>query len=433
MNKYLGPFLIFCFFLTPNIVVYPGLPALRVEDIFLVFIFISSVAAGTKNLSGGVRGNKFVFALSVMAYFSIFSLGMQQFVFGNDVSVNDFMIIVMIIKYIIILKYFERYLINDNNYLLLVGSILIANIIAALFGVAQYHNFAKINEWLSPFYTTADMTAQYADGVFFDIRVVGTHGDPRHYAYLLLSGLSLAFVLIYHRVPFRYKNLSYIAILVSILSIIYTATRTALISITILLLISMFLFSRYSKEPIKRYLNIILLFSSTAFAILYFKTSNFEKRVLTLQGDSYESSKYARIRDLRVPFETALEQPSLMLFGRGPAKGFYRTDSHNDFGWIFQRYGLPGLAGYVYILFCALKFGIKKYKIENDNYKRIMYFAALLNTINWIIFAMAENIFKDIHLMPINMMFLGVLSLGSMQNAEKPVPLQEESLNLTLN
>jgi len=153
---------------------------------------------------------------------------------------------------------------------------------------------------------------------------------------------------------------------------------------------------------------IILLFAAITLAMgALYTTQGFDERVL--DTDSYGTSMSARQRDLLHPFSDALDNPIIFLVGRGPSKAVMRTDSHNDFGWYFHRFGLPGLGFYLLLLYYGMKQARLLYRKAASRYEQAVCMASLLVTVNWVFFALAENIFKDSQLMAVNMFFLGLV------------------------
>ena len=134
----------------------------------------------------------------------------------------------------------------------------------------------------------------------------------------------------------------------------------------------------------------------------------FQERVLQTDTISFESSTHARTRDLKAPFLDALENPAIFLVGRGPAKAAMKTSSHNDFGWYFHRFGLPGLIFYLSILIWGLREAHRRMRRSTNAIDSIVFLSSILIVINWTLFAMAEDIWKDGQIMAINMFFLGL-------------------------
>ena len=173
-----------------------------------------------------------------------------------------------------------------------------------------------------------------------------------------------------------------------------------------------------------------MLFFSGIFYYLTNQQEAVENRLLDTSSGSYNMSKHARIRDLRRPFQQAIDNPALILFGRGPAKQFTRTDSHNEYGWLFQRYGLVGLICYCLIIYYGLRFSIMKYLRSDRIEYQIVYLGAVCAMINWGFFAMAENIFKQIQLMPLNLIALGLIGDMIYQNDPSDVSVEENNLHI---
>jgi hypothetical protein len=135
--------------------------------------------------------------------------------------------------------------------------------------------------------------------------------------------------------------------------------------------------------------------------------TTFEQRVLGPDRYSLDRSSNARVRDFVRPFELAFERPIIWLIGRGPSKAVVRTDSHNDFGWYFYRFGIPGLILYLSLIVFVGKLGLHVYRIAIDPIERVIGATTILLSLNWFTFAMAENMFKQPQLMALNMWLVG--------------------------
>jgi len=179
--------------------------------------------------------------------------------------------------------------------------------------------------------------------------------------------------------------------------------------------------ARDRKSPAAKYRLLIIMI--LAFGEIWNKYAG-EKdrdRLLASREKIYRSSMYARIRDLKEPFKAAKEQPLILITGRGPSKAVLPGSEHSDIGWMTMRYGLGGLICYLMILTATIRHGWRRYRRPFSPMDRVLGLFAILAAVNWFVFMQAESIFKNIQLMSINMLAVGMLfSSGSFQPLPDP-------------
>jgi hypothetical protein len=400
--------------LTPNMRVLPGLPTFRGEDLVVALLLGSGILA---LLSGGgarlTLRDPITRSFRFMAVIVVVSIAGSVLVFGNPLILNDGMILPMLLKYWIVFRLAQS-LVDHRSRLFALWAGLIAVTMSAVVGILQYHSLFGVNDWLTPRYIGDQVTnvavEEEESGETVWSRVVGTHGDPRHFGYMLVAGIGAGVSLLSQRVTKGARLLSLLAIGVCVVATIYTLSRTAVLSLAVTVLACMVLHARGSGKSGSKTLVLALVLAGLIIGVFeIFSTSGFESRVLDTETDSFDSSAYARHRDLVTPFRDAMKNPMIFLIGRGPSKAVMRTDSHNDFGWYFHRFGLPGLGFYLLLLYRGLSVSYRAYRATPFPGEKAVFMAAFLVAVNWAVFAMAENIFKDPQLMALNMFFVGLL------------------------
>jgi len=195
----------------------------------------------------------------------------------------------------------------------------------------------------------------------------------------------------------------------AILALIFTLSRSGIVALVggMLVVFSALYRSSLNKNKIIRYSFFLMLF--IVFVLFFQSTEGFEERVMQSDTISYKMSYHARIRDFFRPFNDAFENPLIFLVGRGPSKAVLRTSAHSDWGWMFHRFGLPGLMFYVLLISNGLIAGVKLVDKATSGVSQIFIITALFNIVVWAFYANAEDIFKDAQVMAINMFSLGIL------------------------
>lgn len=354
-----------------------------------------------------------------MLYMAVISIGVGTIAFQQRLIINDLMILPMIVRYGAIFFIGYYWAKDRTGRRVFLWALLIAIGLSAVVGVLQHYNLVGINDWLTPLYVSKNTRVVGLELVKLGLpggRVLGTHGDPRHYAYILVVGVGLCMAILLH---FRRGLIRQIAVVIlglSLMSLAFTASRTGVLSVLIVVLVAVWMQGRGNRRISRVIGPLIVALMVLAVAFPAFESQTFEDRVLTLGTTSYNTSLNARIRDLRLPFQRALESPIIWVTGRGPSKAGLRTDSHNDFGWYFYRFGLPGLLLYLSLLVSGFKGSLRGWWDAATPWNKTICLAALLLVANWFTFAMAENIFKDAQLMALNMLLLGAAAGCSRAN-----------------
>lgn len=406
IRYFLITLLIPCFLLSPSFAVVPGMAALRAEDVLLVALLVRSLVRGSRILSKSDMVARLFFFWILLALLSIATPGL---VFGNDIILSDFMFIPMLVKYWLI--YRIACSIDDTKCLrFCLYAFVIASALSTAVGILQHSNMFGINVWLTPLYMPeGDVNLLSLITGHSASRIVGTHGDPRRFGYMLvvMAGLYISIMVNVPRLKIR--ALMLLLLSVTLLALIFTLSRTAILALLGGVFLSFFLLykSSFRKGKALSYIFFLAIFIAVIFRIG--ETKGFQDRVLETRTESYDTSLEARIRDSVTPIYDALENPIIFVVGRGPSKAVMRTTAHSDWGWTFHRYGIPGLVLYILLVFKGLKAGIKSFKAASTLISRIFLLTSVFVVCVWAIFACAEDIFKDPQLMAINMFALGFL------------------------
>lgn len=402
--------------LSPNIKIRTGYYEPRGEDFILVAV--AAVWALTlplkrrrmEPLVGFSYGNLILTRIMAgMFCEAVISIGVGTIAFQQQLIFNDWMILPMMARYWLIFQV-GQWVGQETEQQVFLGAVMISLGLSASIGILQYFNLFGINDWLTPLYVMEHMRIVGLQLVKLGLpgaRVVGTHGDPRHYAYMLVVGIGLCIAILMN---LRSKAIQMTAVLVlglCLMAMAFTASRTAFLSGVVVFLVVIIIQRRGFGGGARLMGRLLVLATVIGLASPAFESSTFQDRVLSLDSRSFESSSHARIRDLTTPFESALESPIIWVTGRGPAKAEMRTSAHSDLGWYFYRFGLPGLLLYILLIVNGVKLGYHGWRHSADALNRTICMASFLLGIDWFIFAMGNATFKDPQLMALNMLLIG--------------------------
>lgn len=408
--------MIFAVVLSPEFTIREGLYQPRFED-FILFAVVAVWVLGlpSRRLDTGLSNNGspgnsvLTRIIAWMFYFATISIGIGTIAFQQPLIFNDWMVLPMFVRYWLTLQVGQWIGgVVEKRFFLWV--LLFSLGVSAGIGVLQHFNLLGVNDWLTPRYVH---TAQETIGLELvqlghpGGRVVGTHGEPRHYAYMMVVGVGLCSAILANLRGHSIRIVALVVLGLSLAAVGFAASRSAVLSTMLVSLVAA-VAQLQKPDGIKRSISLLLMILIViALGAQLFVFATFEDRVMDLQSSSFERSVRARIRDFREPFERALDAPLIWLTGRGPSKAVMRTNSHNDFGWYFHRFGLPGLLLYLFLILNALKLSLQTWKNKDDGLSRTISMAVLLSVVNWFLFAMAENILKDSQLMSLNMLLIG--------------------------
>jgi hypothetical protein len=399
--------------LLPNITIRQNLPRLRFEDFIVVAVVVASLLERISKRRPIIEYSpwnaKMTRVMLGMLYVTILSICIGANAFQQPLIFNDFMILVGIVRYWLILQVGRELGAAERRtffWALVVGLGL-----SALVGVLQYFNLLGINYWLTPYYAKGSQAHAQLYMVRRGIglgRVGGTHGDSRHYGYILVVGMGLYLAILAHLRHRGLRLLTVALLVLCLMSAVFTASRRTALSSVVLIFASV-MFIRQGRDRVKILIGLVIVLAIAGTLLLpRIEGTTFEQRVLNPGRYSFSISSNARVRDLVRPFQLALEHPIIWLIGRGPSKAVVRTDSHNDFGWHFYRFGLPGLILYLLMIVYVGKIGLDAYRAADGPIEQAIGTATILLSLNWFIFAMAENMFKQSQLMGLNMWLVGV-------------------------
>jgi hypothetical protein len=409
MNAYFAAALIVLAILSPGFQPISGMPALSGVDLvlglFLLFLFPFYGRRWPLDRSSLRIRNAFM----VMGWLALVSIALSPVLYGTQLILNDWMILPMLFRYYLIFRVAQSVRDEKGRGVCIAVAILAFTLSAAV-GILQFHNLLGVNSWLTPYYSVREVVYGLQSGRIVN-RIGGTHGDSRRFGFLLVCGLSLLVSVSLTHPKQAVKLFARLAAVPVVLALFYTLSRTTALAGVCVLSASFFFLPR-KGAMLGRAMALVFSLGVLGFIVNIALTDQaqeaFQERVLQTDTISFESSTHARTRDLKAPFLDALENPAIFLVGRGPAKAAMKTSSHNDFGWYFHRFGLPGLIFYLSILIWGLREAHRRMRRSTNAIDSIVFLSSILIVINWTLFAMAEDIWKDGQIMAINMFFLGL-------------------------
>jgi len=420
MNKFLDHhipgLLLLAIVFTPTL---PRLAPLRFEDI-LIGLSVSLICLSPRKkrikVDRQLRVGRY---LTIISFAGILGICVGS-LFLDVVPVGrDLMFIPQTIKYFLVFWIIGKTLPEKGAIASLMAYIFICAFGASMVAIAQYWNLFGVNNWLTPMFFTKKLALQQMQAAQMDFRVKGTMGNPNYFGYLL--GWLMAWLLSF-RFLARQSNRKVKFIILPLVGLIGIAmlllqSRTNLLGVLAMVFV---LFMSIKKPKKRKAIVISILFVGGMLAVFLNSDMLAERgfgQRLKLGGDSTHQSYNARIRDLVQPLIYAVDYPWLIPFGQGPSKGELRSDSHNGFTWMLQRFGLLGMGAYLLLIYRSARYAKRLQGIRwlHDE-PRYMALAALLACIVWVLGDLGGNIFKDPRLMSLNMISLACVQVALLKS-----------------
>ena len=392
--------------LAPAVTLATGLPSLRPELLVLPLAF----TAGHFRL---VFDDRISRLLCLFLGIAVVALLASYTAFGAPFDGRDLSILPMLVQYWLIYS-FGKGLSDPRDRAMLIGVFPLVVATAALVGFAQKYNYGGVNDWLTPLYLEDNENNAFTLNALREElpfgRIVGTVGDPRHFAYLLALGIGAAIASLLNRKRLTVGSIVLVgAMFLCLGSLFLCQSRTGLLAIGVQFCIAVYFYSKRTGNLVVPLAVTSVIAVVAAISWLKFSDEAANERLFMDSDAIMESSGYARVRDFQTPFVKSLENPLILVTGMGPSKALLPGSSHGEIGWVVLRYGLGGLFVYGSILYWTSRRSMvlyRKAQTRNDAVAA-MFFVIVMSV--WILYCSAESIFKLPSLMSINMLVIGMV------------------------
>lgn len=409
IKNYLLPALFATIMLSPGFKILSALPPFRIEDFIILFVFLFTILGLTNRVLIKTPLSPITIIIYLLFLSMLLSIGMSEIVYKIPITMRDLFIIPQLIKYLLIFLLAKSLDLDEKLTKYFAYGILIIAIIMALISFCQNYNLLGVNSWLTPIYEDNESKIMALSQGHYWARVSGTAINPNYFGYLLVCVIGCILGFILHK-PGDKLGISILPILgFVIISSLFTLSRTVIVSSFILVLILLFICFKYQRKGIAK-ITIILFFVGVICAsfLIFFKTGGIEYRYSMDNVMRTHATYKGRIRDLVNPLKKVFSSVPMFIVGQGPSKSKLRTDSHNGYTWFLQRFGMVGLVLYISLIIFPLRRAIKLYHFSNIWWQKFLSISCILVISNWAVNEMAGNIFKDIQLMSLNVLFVGI-------------------------
>ncbi len=401
--------------LAPSLRVAAGLPLLRPEMLVVGLAF--AVRHSRPLFQGDVPRLLGAFGLTALV-----AIALSYTVFGVPYDGSDFSIFPMLVQYWLVYCFVAACLRRGVRSELM-WFVAVAVAVSASVALMQKLNLFGVNSWLTPLYVTEESRQARSvlslDAGNATARAIGTVGDPRHSAMMLGFGVAAVLSLLLGQRRGGGKWLLVLLLGVIASGMLVTYSRTGLLAAGGAAMVGLWLVVRRGGNvavPLS-----IGMVSVIGVAAVSANLGVIEEdsRLTMNAGEAIETSGYARIRDTLEPFQKSLTNPLILITGMGPSKSVLPGSEHGETGWLVLRYGLVGFFLYLAMVKRASARSLRV--IERGRAADAMMASFVLQGITvWMVFFLAESIFKLSQIMSMNMLVLSAAAgLGAQPEAHR--------------
>ncbi|MDR3602416.1 MAG: O-antigen ligase domain-containing protein [Desulfosporosinus sp.] len=410
--------------LLPSLEIRPFWPRVRLDDalIFGAFAlnllwqitqrFHSSYDLELTDHEGQSRGLRVVTKVFLLFLASIIlsNLFAVMFLHGS-IGIRDIMEVVTFAKYYLIITLALALDLQEGEFAGLRKAFLVGFGIILVLSWSQFLNLANANAWLTPFFAQSHLDNLVNAN---PPRVLGTFDNPNVMGIVSVLMLSLFVTWFYFQRNERTRALLlFVATGLTLKLTFMTISRTALLAtalvLTFLSLWAMIKF-HWKKEVLLK-VGILLLLTLTIF---FTSPRDFVSRMN--EGTNFNTSTSAQGHMLRAG--SALYYIHLSpILGWGTAKDTMTTLVDNEYALITRRYGIIGLAMYLWLFLRPAKAALQRGRLFNaytyepgmrEN-KSLLGVAFVATTLALLVYNLTAGTIYNLQLMTLVAVFMGII------------------------
>lgn len=408
----------------PSFEIRSSLPRIRLDDVLIFGTFAINVllhfTVRRRNRSDYELGlayktnqNKvfaavrtaFLLLLGAMIISNVFALIILKMSFG----IRDAMEGVTLAKYYLVVTLAASLDLQDGEFKVLRNAFLIGFGIILLLAWSQFLNLANVNAWLTPLFAQSHLDNLVNAN---PPRVLGTFDNPNVMGIFSVLAMIIFVTWFYFRKNDRSSTL--LLALVTGLSIkltFMTISRTALLATALVLtLLSLWaLFKFHWKKEMLFKVGVLLVLT-----LLIFFTSPRDFTTRMNEAVNLQTSTSAQGHILRAGDALELIKQS-PIFGWGTAKTTMTTLVDDEYALITRRYGILGLALYLWLFLRPAKAALWRVKSFNFSEpgmretRTLLCIAFAAGTLAVFVYNITAGIFYNLQLMTVFALFMGLI------------------------
>lgn len=380
---------------SPNIG-FMGLPSISLGDLWLMFgllVFMLKLAVGNINFFVGDR-KVFNFFMAFIVWITI-TIFISSFKEPYYYSNRDWLEVFKNMKLLALFLIAANIRLDKERLTKLSNILVLSLFISALFGFAQFYNFAGVNSWLTPYFIYETQVHGLVTG-----RVVSFFGNSNVFAGFLLMGIGITL----SKTIFQARLQNIIPLTTFLVALFLTQSRTGLVCAVAMAAVIFLLSAAKTK---KRFRFVVMggITAIVPFIALKFAPERFFYRVSFLNDISTDNSYNVRLQVWKQVYEERVR--GRMITGTGPvSKLHYYYD--NEWLQLLTNYGIIGV-GIFLILFLIIFFKIGRMgKVNSELQGYSIAWQGIM--VSYALYMVTLAVFQQLQMMPVIILFLGLLS-----------------------
>lgn len=364
--------ILFLVILTPDVRIR-NLPAIRLEQIIIIFIVIKSIIKIILNKKVSIKTTKFLNLYLFFPFFMILSslIGSLK---GVTVVVNDFFELYKVFLYVSVYLITCSIVINDQDKIKILKWVVIFISFSGIIAITQYVNLFGLNEIYVPIIAPTQYRT-LIDGYPYP-RMVGMSSNPNVYAVVAALGFIVSLWLFW-----EYRKKFFIfSMVLNLIANLMTLSRSGFIFLLIgSVLMSLtnlsirgFNYKLFIKFKLKKKaLLFLLVFIVTIIIIMvisfiYLVPEELIWRLDRMNDLSSDNSWQARLDNWEKQIYFIRES---FAWGVGPAKRHFTRVTDNEWLLLLRSYGIIG----VIFLVCVFLSPMTEKSFYRNNYRGLYY------------------------------------------------------------
>lgn len=408
-DVHLVAFLLFASILLPPVTALPGLPDIRVEELFFFLLFpLLLLRKSKKDYDPFLK--YFFYALLAFGAAVFVSIYYGKFVLGVPLSLSDHFELLKVFKLFVVVLVISRLNLSQKNIYILLYVIVFSFLLSAVIGLMQFYGILGFDQITAPFYAAERI---------YDVhnRMMGTFYNPNTYGTALTIGAIVSLGLLFYEKKASRRIFLFLTVILLAFSIALTQSRTAVVVVLFAFtLITLLNFIR-KQFSVKNLLIILIVTTIVLLGITGLLADQILVRFMAL-GDISEDMSW-KMRLLAWYLNLTLFSESILL-GWGPAKMIHTTIVDSEYILILRRYGLIGFSFYILLYFIPL---LRSYMIQKmGGIKELIGQIVFVSTTVFLIANITNPLFHEIQFMDLWALLLGIffaVSLNSENNFQR--------------
>lgn len=410
--------------LLPSLEIRPSLPRVRLDDALIFGAFAVNILLRLTRRSrdysydygsyheGKRRGMRAVTKVFLLFLASIAISNLFAVVFlDGSFGVRDVMEGVTLLKYYLIITLALSLDLQGAEFEVLRNTFLVGLGIILLLSWGQFLNLANVNAWLTPFFAQSHLDNLVNAN---PPRVLGTFDNPNVMGITSVLMMTLFVTWFYFRKNDRIQSvILFIAIGLTLKLTFMTISRTALLA-TAAVLVFLSAWSTFKFNWKKGILIKILVLLLLTLTLFFTSPRDFVSRMN--EATKLEESTSAKGHLMRAgsAFEFIKQSPIL---GWGTAKDTMTTLVDNEYALVTRRYGVIGLAMYLWLFIRPAKAALRRIRLYNfygfepgirEN-KTLLAIAYVASTLVIFVYNITAGTFYNLQLMTLVALFMGII------------------------